>query len=77
MAHDFQTRVKACRQATELLAGGLTMKKAAARVGIPKGTLEAWLRKWKSGGPDNLVADRARVHICRSPGRRGWCWDCF
>lgn len=61
MAHDFQTRVEACRQATELLAGGLPLKKAAAKVKIPEGTLERWLRAWKSGGPDNLVADYSGV----------------
>lgn len=61
MAHDFQTRVEACRQATELLAGGLPLKKAAAQVGIPLGTLERWLRAWKTGGPDNLAADYSGV----------------
>ena len=61
MAHDFQTRVEACRQATELLATGLPLRKAAARVGIPQGTLEGWLRKWRNGGPDALASDYSGV----------------
>lgn len=61
MAHEFQTRVEACRQATELLAAGLPMKKAAARVGIPQGTLERWLRAWKSGGAEAMESDYSGV----------------
>ena len=67
MAHDFQTRVEACRQATELLATGLPMRKAAARVGIPQGTLERWLRAWRHGGPDALASDYSGV------GRKAVC----
>lgn len=61
MAHSKQTRVDACREATELLAGGLPMKKAAARVGIPQGTLERWLRAWKSGGAEAMESDYSGV----------------
>ncbi len=61
MAHEFQTRVEACRQATELLATGLQIRKAAARVGIPQGTLERWLRAWKSGGAEAMASDYSGV----------------
>ena len=61
MAHDSTIRVEACRQATELLAGGLPMKKAAARVGVPQGTLERWLRAWKSGGAAAMESDYSGV----------------
>ncbi len=61
MAYDSHTRVEACRQATELLAGGLSLKKAAAQVGIPEGTLERWLRAWKSGGAEAMESDYSGV----------------
>lgn len=61
MAHAKQTRVEACRQATELLAGGLPLKKVAARIGIPEGTLERWLRSWKLGGAEAMGSDYSAV----------------
>ena len=61
MAHAKQTRVEACRQAVELRASGLPMKKVAARIGIAQGTLERWLRAWKSGGEERLGADYSGV----------------
>lgn len=61
MAYDSANRVSACREATELLAGGLPMKKAAARVGVPQGTLERWLRAWKSGGAEAMESDYSGV----------------
>jgi len=61
MAHSKQTRVESCRQATELLATGLPMKKAAVRGGIPQGTLERWLRAWKSGGAAARESDYSGV----------------
>lgn len=43
-------RVEVCREATALLAQGATMCRAAAALGVPLGTLERWLRKWRAGG---------------------------
>ena len=50
-----------------LSSGGETVKDTAARFGVARQTVHAWLAKYEAGGIENL----GDAH--RPGGRSGWC----